>query len=138
MISYKENREGVVSVALQESGEMYLETILILSRSGGFVRAVDISEYMGYSKPSVSRAMGLLKAGAYITIDGDGHILLTDSGRAVAEKILSRHTLLTTFLVGIGVDRQIASADACKMEHVISDETFQAIKNHVGNTPAGK
>ena len=118
-------------MALQESGEMYLETILILSRKMGFVRSVDISEHMGYSKPSVSRAVGLLKAGEYIIIDNDGHITLTDSGREIAEKILSRHTILTEMLVKLGVDREIASADACKMEHVISDETFLAIKNHM-------
>ena len=116
---------------LLESGEMYLETILILSRKMGFVRSVDISEHMGYSKPSVSRAVGLLKAGEYIIIDDDGHITLTESGREIAEKILSRHTILTEMLVKLGVDREIASADACKMEHVISDETFLAIKNHM-------
>ena len=118
-------------MALQESGEMYLETILILSRKMSAVRSVDISEHMGYSKPSVSRAVGLLKAGKYITIEDDGHILLTDSGREVAEKILSRHTILTEMLIKLGVSREAASADACKMEHVISDETFEAIKNHM-------
>ena len=118
-------------MALQESGEMYLESILILSRTKGFVRSVDISEHMGYSKPSVSRAVGLLKAGEYITIEDDGHIRLTDTGREIAEKILTRHTLLTELLVRLGVDREVASADACKMEHVISDETFDAIKNHM-------
>jgi len=118
-------------MALQESGEMYLETILILSRKMGAVRSVDISEHMGYSKPSVSRAVGLLKAGEYITIEDDGHILLTEIGRETAEKILSRHTILTEMLVKLGVSRETASADACKMEHVISDETFEAIKNHM-------
>jgi len=118
-------------MALQESGEMYLETILILSRKMSAVRSVDISEHMGYSKPSVSRAVGLLKAGEYITIEDDGHILLTDSGREVAEKILSRHTILTEMLIKLGISRETASADACKMEHVISDETFEAIKNHM-------
>ena len=118
-------------MALQESGEMYLETILILSEKHGQVRSIDISEYMGYSKPSVSRAVGLLKAGNYITMEDDGHIVLTEEGRAVARKILSRHTLLTQFLQSIGVDAETASADACKMEHVISDETFSAIKNHI-------
>ena len=118
-------------MALQESGEMYLETILVLSQKNPFVRSVDISEYMGYSKPSVSRAVGLLKAGNYIIIDDDGHIQLTDSGREVAQKILSRHTLLTEMLTRMGVSRETAAADACKMEHVISDETFEAIKNHI-------
>ncbi len=118
-------------MALQESGEMYLETILILSRQLSCVRSVDISEYMGYSKPSVSRAVGLLKAGDYIAIDDDGHITLTESGLKTAEKIMRRHELLTDLLVSLGVDRQIAAADACKMEHVISDETFEAIHNHM-------
>ena len=116
---------------IQESGEMYLETIHILCKSKGRVRSVDISEHMGYSKPSVSRAVGLLKAGNYITMEDDGHILLTDEGREVAQKILTRHTLLTQFLENCGVSPQTASADACKMEHVISDETFNAIKNHM-------
>ncbi|MBP3305873.1 MAG: metal-dependent transcriptional regulator [Oscillospiraceae bacterium] len=118
-------------MALQESGEMYLETILILSRKMGAVRSVDISEHMGYSKPSVSRAVGLLKAGNYILMEDDGHIRLTDSGREIAEKIFSRHTVLTEMLVKLGVDREVASADACKMEHILSDETFDAIKNHM-------
>ena len=120
-------------MALQESGEMYLETILILSRRGGCVRSVDISEYMGYSKPSVSRAVGLLKAGNYIIIDDDGHITLTEAGQKTAEKIMRRHELLTELLVSLGVDRKVAAADACKMEHVISDETYEAIHNHMQN-----
>ena len=118
-------------MALQESGEMYLETILILSRRNGYVRSVDISEYMGYSKPSVSRAVGLLKAGEYITMDEDGHITLTQSGLEIAEKIMRRHDLLTKLLVSLGVDQQTAAADACKMEHVISDASFEAIHNHM-------
>lgn len=118
-------------MALQESGEMYLETILILSQKNSFVRSVDISEYMGYSKPSVSRAVSLLKAGEYITVDEDGHIHLTDSGTEVAQKILSRHALLTQMLLSLGVSPETASADACKMEHIISDETFEAIKTHM-------
>ena len=118
-------------MALQESGEMYLETILVLSREKEFVRSVDISQYLGYSKPSVSRAVGLLKAGEYITIDSDGHIRLTDSGRSIAEKIFIRHKVLTEMLIFLGVDPQIAAADACKMEHVISDESFNAIQKHM-------
>jgi len=118
-------------MALQESGEMYLETILVLSRKMPAVRSVDISEHMGYSKPSVSRAVGLLKSGNYIAIDADGYITLTPAGREIAEKILTRHTLLTEMLVRMGVSRETAAADACKMEHVISDETFEAIQNHV-------
>ncbi len=118
-------------MVLQESGEMYLETILTLSKTNPYVRSVDISESMGYSKPSVSRAVGLLKAGNYITIDENGHIFLTDNGRAVAEKIMGRHTLLTELLISMGVSRQVAATDACKMEHVISDETYNAIHNHM-------
>ena len=118
-------------MALQESGGMYLETILILSRKNPFVRSVDISEYMGYSKPSVSRAVSLLKAGQYITINPEGHIFLTETGRDIAEKIMNRHDLLTQMLLALGVDPVNAAADACKMEHVISDTTFEAIKNHI-------
>ena len=123
-------------MALLESGEMYLESILVLSRRGGKVRSVDISEYMGFSKPSVSRAIGLLKSGGYITVDPDGYIALTDVGTEVAERIYERHTLLTDFLVRLGVERETASADACKIEHHLSDETFAAIKDHaesIGN-----
>ena len=115
---------------IQESGEMYLETILLLSRTSSHVRAIDIGEHMGYSKPSVSRAMGLLKKGEYINVAEDGSITLTDSGREVAEKIYERHTLLTRFLVKLGVDPTIASEDACKSEHSISDDSFEAIKRY--------
>ena len=118
-------------MALLESGEMYLESILVLSRRrDGKVRSVDVSEYMGFSKPSVSRAIGLLKSGGYITVDPDGYIALTDVGTEVAERIYERHTLLTEFLIRLGVDRETASADACKIEHHLSDETFAAIKDH--------
>ena len=116
---------------LQESGEMYLETILILSQEGRQVRSIDISEYRGFSKPSVSRAVSLLKNGNYITVNKDGYIELTDEGRTVAEKIFERHTLLTDYLISIGVDEKTAADDACKMEHVISDTSFEAIKQHV-------
>ena len=116
---------------LMESGQMYLETIYVLSKEKTSVHSIDVSEYMGYSKPSVSRAVGLLKSGNYITVEDDGHILLTDEGRQIAEKIMSRHTLLTRMLESLGVSRETAAADACKMEHVISDETFEAIKNHM-------
>ena len=115
---------------LQESGEMYLETIHILSQKSGFVRAIDVGEYMGYSKPSVSRAMGLLKSGGYITVDGDGAISLTESGAAAAARIYERHTLLTRCLMYLGVDEQTASEDACKIEHCLSDRSFEAIKAH--------
>lgn len=115
---------------LQESGEMYLETILILSKKNPNVRAIDIGEYMGYSKPSVSRAMSILKSGGYVSVDPVGHITLTDSGLEIAEKIYERHTMLTKFLTRLGVDEKTASEDACKIEHVISDESFEAIKKH--------
>ena len=118
-------------MALQESGEMYLETILILSRKNGQVRSVDISEYMSFSKPSVSRAVGLLKKEGFITVEKDGFIHLTDKGLAQAEKILDRHTILTQMLIKLGVPREIASNDACRIEHVVSDETFEAIRNHL-------
>ena len=116
---------------IQESGEMYLETIHVLYKKNGRVRSVDISEHMGYSKPSVSRAMGLLKSGGYIQIDKDGFITLTEAGLSVAEKIYERHTLLTNLLVLLGVPSEIASEDACKLEHAISDESFEAIKRLV-------
>ena len=116
---------------IQESGEMYLETIHVLIKKNGHVRSVDIAEYMGYSKPSVSRAVGLLKAGEYINVDADGSITLTESGLEVARKIYERHTLLSSLLVRLGVSPETASEDACKMEHAISDETFEAIKRHL-------
>lgn len=115
---------------IQESGEMYLETILFLTKEKGSVRAIDVAEHMNYSKPSVSRAVGLLKAGGYITVDPDGLLLLTASGREVAEKIYERHTMLTDFLIRLGVEPEIASEDACKIEHHISDQSFEAIKRH--------
>ena len=113
---------------IQESGEMYLETIYLLHNKTGHVHSVDISEHMGYSKPSVSRAVGLLKNGGYIVVGPDGHITLTDTGRDVAEKIYERHTVLSQFLVKLGVDPQVAAEDACKLEHAISDESLAAIK----------
>ena len=120
-------------MALQESGEMYLETIYVLSQKSRFVRAIDVGEYMGYSKPSVSRAVGILKSGGYITVDKDGFITLTEAGLERATTIYERHTVLTAMLVGLGVDEDTAAADACRMEHVISDKSFQAIKNHIGS-----
>ncbi len=115
---------------LQESGEMYLEAIHVLSTKLPAVRSIDISEHLGYSKPSVSRAVGLLKNGGYIIIDKDGFITLTDTGKEVAEKIYERHTLLTKFLCAIGVDEETAAEDACRLEHVISDKSFAAIKRY--------
>lgn len=117
-------------MSLQESGEMYLETIYILSKESDCVRSLDVAEYMGFSKPSVSRAVSLLKKGEYITADARGYLHLTEAGKEVAEKMFERHTLLTNFLEKLGVESDTASRDACKMEHHISEETFLAIKNH--------
>ena len=117
-------------MSVHESGEMYLEAILVLTRKSGFVRAIDISEYLGYSKPSVSRAMGLLRQGEYIVVEPDGAITLTETGRQIAEKIYERHTLLTRVLMRMGVREETAAADACRLEHAISDESFEAIKRH--------
>ena len=116
---------------IQESGEMYLESIYVLLKQNGYVRSIDIAEYMGYSKPSISRAMGLLKDGDFIKIAKDGSITLTRAGIAVAEKIYERHTLLSNLLIRLGVSPNTASEDACKLEHAISDESFEAIKNFV-------
>jgi len=125
------NPKEAVRMHLQESGEMYLETIHILSQKSPFVRSLDVAEYMGFSKPSVSRAVGLLKSGGYITVDADGAITLTDLGREIGEKIYERHTLLTDLLVRLGVDEETAAEDACKMEHAISDRSFAAVKRYV-------
>lgn len=116
---------------LQESGQMYLETILRLSKKMNAVRAIDVAEEMNYSKPSVSRAIGLLKQGGYVVSNADGHLSLTESGKEFAEKIFERHTLITNFLISIGVDEETAASDACKIEHVISDASFEAIKNKI-------
>ena len=116
---------------LQESGEMYLETIYVLLKQRSSVRSVDVAEHMGYSKPSISRAMGLLKNGGFIEIAPDGAITLTQTGVAVAEKIYERHTLLSDLLISLGVSPETASKDACRIEHAISDESFEAIKNYI-------
>lgn len=116
---------------LQESGEMYLETIYRLSQTMDMVRSIDVVEHMGYSKPSVSRAVGLLKNGGYLTVEANGALLLTEKGRAVGEKIYNRHTILTALLMRLGVDRETAAEDACRMEHDISDTTFEAIQKHL-------
>ena len=116
---------------LQESGEMYLETIHILSQRAKGVRAVDVAEYMGFSKPSVSRAVGLLRSGGYLDLDANGCLVLTDEGRRVAGRTYERHLFLTDFFVSIGVKKETAEKDACKIEHDLSDETFQAMKAYV-------
>ena len=116
---------------LQESGEMYLESIYVLSKKLGAVRSIDVSEYMGYSKPSVSRAVSLLKNAGYIVMNEENLITLTDSGLAIAKKIYDRHTLLSELLICLGVSEKTAVQDACKMEHTISDETFEAIQRHM-------
>lgn len=116
-------------MSLQESGEMYIETIYVLSKSSSYVRAVDVCEKMGFSKPSVSRAMKLLKDGGYITVDRKGGILLTEKGRDVAEKMYERHQIIASLLIKLGVDPNVATEDSCKIEHVISDETFAKIKD---------
>ena len=118
-------------MALQESGEMYLETIYVLSKANSFVRSVDISEHMGYSKPSVSRAVHLLQEQGYLEIGELGGILLTDKGRAAAEKIFERHTVIAGMLMSLGVDPETAAEDACRIEHAISDASLEAIKRHM-------
>ncbi|MBR2650178.1 MAG: metal-dependent transcriptional regulator [Clostridia bacterium] len=115
-------------MALQESGEMYLETIYVLSKKSNHVHAINVCEELGYSKPSVSRAVGILKKDGYITVDADSHIILTEKGAAVAEPIYQRHTILSRFIEALGVDAETAARDACKIEHVISTKTFDAIK----------
>ena len=111
-------------MAIQESGE------IVLSKTHPTVRAIDVGEEMGFSKPSVSRALGILKADGYVVSDANGYLTLTDSGRSIAEKIYERHTLLSQFLVNLGVDPEVAAEDACKIEHHISDQSFEAIKRH--------
>lgn len=116
---------------LHESAEMYLETIYVLSQKDGFVRSVDVAEQMGFSKPSVSRAVGLLKRGGYLTMGENGVLTLTETGAKTAKKIYERHTVLSQFLSLIGVDGDIAAKDACRIEHVVSDETIAAIKAYI-------
>ena len=116
---------------IQESAENYLETILIIGNRQGYVRSIDIANELGFSKPSVSVAMKNLRLNGYIIVDANGHITLSDTGREVAETIYERHTLLTSWLVSLGVDEKIAAEDACRMEHVISAPSFDAIRKHV-------
>ena len=118
-------------MTVRESGEMYLEAILVLAKKSGYVRSIDVSEYLGYSKPSVSRAMGILREGGYILVEKDGAITLTDSGKKLAETIYERHTVLSDLLIRLGVDEKTATDDACRIEHDISAESFAAIKEHI-------
>ena len=115
---------------LQESGEMYLEAILVLSQRGKPVRSIDVGEYLGYTKPSVSRAMSLLRGGGYVLTDKDGFLSLTEAGLEVAERIYERHRVLSTLFMSLGVDEETATEDACRIEHVISSKTFEAIKRY--------
>ena len=118
-------------MSLHESAEMYLETIYTLSRTGASVRSVDVAEALGYSRPSVSRAVGILKNDGYLAVDTDGFLVLTEKGREAAEKIYERHTILTAALMALGVDSETAAEDACKIEHDISDRSLDAIKAHM-------
>ena len=118
-------------MTIQESGEMYLETILILSKKNNIVRATDIAEHMGFSKPAVSRALAKLREGDLILTDKSGYIALTENGRKIAEKIYDRHVVLTGFLMQLGVDEHTAEADACRIEHIVSDKTMAAMKKYV-------
>lgn len=118
-------------MVLKESGEMYLETIYVLRKDKGFVRAIDVGAELGYSKPSVSRAMGILRDGGYIKVAEDGGITLTKAGLEVAERTYERHTVLSELFMKLGVDEEHAVNDACKIEHVISSTTFAALKKHL-------
>ena len=118
-------------MAIQESGEMYLETIYVLSQQSDAVRAIDVGEYMGFSKPSVSRAIGLLKKSGMLSVDPSGHLKLTKEGESKAKHIYERHVVLSKMFMALGVDEKTASDDACRIEHYISDKTFKAVKEHM-------
>ncbi|MBQ7896808.1 MAG: metal-dependent transcriptional regulator [Clostridia bacterium] len=118
-------------MSLQESGEMYLETIYVLTKKNKAVRSIDVAEHMGYSKPSVSRAVGLLKQGGYVVADKEGYLTLTDAGIEAANKIYERHTVISSVLIALGVDEKTATDDACRIEHVISDRSFDAMKRYL-------
>jgi Mn-dependent DtxR family transcriptional regulator len=115
---------------------MYLESILVLGEKSKYVRSIDVARLMGVSKPSVSRAVGILKSAGYVCVDADGHLSLTDEGEQIARKMYERHRILTSFLVSLGVEKNCASEDACKIEHRISDESFKAIKRFVDSENA--
>lgn len=118
---------------MHESGQMYLEAIYVLLQSKEKIRAIDIGAYLGYTKPSVSRAVGLLKKSEHISVDSDGYITMTPKGAAFAEQIYERHTVLTKMLMALGVDEETATEDACRIEHVISERSFAAVKKHYLN-----
>lgn len=118
-------------MSIHESGQMYLETIYILSQNKSYVRAIDVGEHLGYSKPSVSRAMSILKKNGYVLVDADGAITLTESGMEIARTMYTRHTVLSEMLMRLGVDEKTATEDACRIEHVISEESFLAVKKHL-------
>lgn len=120
-------------MALYESGQMYLEAIYVLLQKNERVRAIDIGSYLGYTKPSVSRALGLLKKDEYIHVDAEGYITLTQTGKGIAEQLYERHTVLTNMLMALGIDEETASEDACRIEHVISDKSFVAVKKYFLN-----
>ncbi len=120
-------------MALKESGQMYLEAIHVLLQKNEKIRAIDVGSYLGYSKPSVSRAIGILKKGGYITVGEDGCITLNPSGKEMAEQMYDRHTVISNMLISLGVDEQTATEDACRIEHVISDKSFEAVKKHFLN-----
>ncbi len=120
-------------MSLNPSGEMYLETIYVLCKSKTAVRSIDVAEHMNFSKPSVSRGVGILKKHKYINVDKDGYITLTDEGLTLAQKIYERHTVLSQVLVMLGVDEETAAEDACKIEHVISQRSFDALKDYLKN-----
>ena len=118
-------------MSIHESGQMYLETIYILSQNKSYVRDIDVGEHLGYSKPSVSRAMSILKKNGYVLVDADGAITLTESGMEIARTMYTRHTVLSEMLMRLGVDEKTATEDACRIEHVISEESFLAVKKHL-------
>ena len=117
-------------MVLQESGEMYLETIYVLSQKSDYVRSIDVGEKLNFSRPSVSRAVHVLEDGGFLTIENGGALRLTDAGLEYAKKIYERHTILTKCFVALGVDQDVAVNDACRIEHIISDECFAALKRH--------
>ncbi len=119
---------------MQESAEMYLETVFVLQKRLGAVRAIDIANELSYSKPSVSVAMKNLRENGYIRLDADGSILLTEAGEQIAQSVYDRHTTISTLLIRLGVDPAVAAEDACRIEHVISEETFGRLKDYIDNT----